>query len=61
MYIAQTKAKNGLNIVDQKKRYFVSNKDIESLMNGKYTNQGGKPLIVLQPFEEKESQSTVKN
>lgn len=58
MYIVQTKKQNGLLIVDHEKRYFVANQDMKELLEGKYINRGGKPLIVLQPFPEKEEQST---
>jgi len=60
MYIAQTKRKTGLLIVDDKKRYFVANEDVKQLLEGKFTNKGGKPFIVLQPFESKEEQTELK-
>ena len=50
MYIKQTSKKNGILIVDHERRYFVANKDMKELLDGKFVNKGGKPLIVLQPF-----------
>ena len=58
MYIAQSKNKKGILIVDKDIRYFVSWYDLDNLKAGKFlTNM--KPIIILKPLEQIEKEKEV--
>jgi len=59
MYIALSKKKDGLNIVDAEKRYYVKLADLEGLILGVYKNPHGKPIITLNPLPPKQKPAEV--
>jgi len=51
MYISQTKSKNGILIVDNENRWFVSWEDLQSLKEDKILTKDGKPILIVKEFQ----------
>ncbi len=57
MYVAQSKNKNGILLVDKETKYFISWADLDLLKKG-MKEYKGKPIIIISPMKPREEQQS---